>query len=105
MNDLKVVVKKKFVVTLVEFCLDESLEFSVKPQSFPDTDWEITFKITEIKTALMAGMFLRENRIDVAGIDQQKIKKPQKKSKEEEAAEKSEDSKIQESKPEAGSLL
>jgi len=102
MNDLKVVVKKKFIPTLVDFCLDESLEFSVKPQNFPDTDWEITLKIAEIKTALLAGMFLRENRIEVAGLDQQKIRKPAKKSKEEEAAE---ESKSADSKPEAGSLL
>lgn len=105
MNDLKVVVKKKFVPVMVEFCMDESLEFSVKPQSFPDTDWEFTMKIAEIKTALLAGMFLRENRIDVSGIDQQKIKKTGKKSKEEEAADRAEESRVAESKPEAGSLL
>jgi len=29
-DTLKVIVKKKFIPTLVEFCLDESLEFNVK---------------------------------------------------------------------------
>jgi hypothetical protein len=75
MNDLKLVLKRKNIQLLVDFCLDESLEFTLKPQTFPDTDWELTMKITDIKTAVAAGMFLRENRIEVNGIDQQKFKK------------------------------
>jgi len=76
MNDLKVVLKRKNIPMLVDFCLEESVEFAVKPQTFPDTDWEFTMKIAEIKTAVVAGMFLRENRIEITGIDQQKYKKP-----------------------------
>jgi len=88
MNDLKVVLKKKNIPLVVDFCLEESVEFIVKPQAFPDNDWEFTMKISDIKTAVVAGMFLRENRIEISGIDQQKYKKPVKKSKEEEADEK-----------------
>lgn len=75
MNDLKLILKRKNIQLLVDFCLEESLEFTFKPQTFPDTDWELTMKITDIKTAVAAGMFLRENRIEVNGIDQQKFKK------------------------------
>jgi len=88
MNDLKVVLKKKNIPVLVDFCIEESIEFNVKPQTFPDTDWEFTMKISDIKTAVVAGMFLRENRIEISGIDQQKYKKPVKKGKEEETIEK-----------------
>jgi len=88
MNDLKVVLKKKHIPVLVDFCLEESVEFTVKPQTFPDTDWEFTLKISDIQTAVVAGMFLRENRIEISGIDQQKYKKPVKKGKEEETTEK-----------------
>lgn len=85
MNDLKLILKRKNIQLLVDFCLEESLEFTLKPQPFPDTDWELTMKIIDIKTAVAAGMFLRENRIEVNGIDQQKFKKqaPAKKTKEE----------------------
>lgn len=84
MNDLKLILKRKNIQLLVDFCLDESLEFTLKPQTFPDTDWELSMKISDIKTAVAAGMFLRENRIEVNGIDQQKFKKqPTKKTKEE----------------------
>ncbi len=88
MNDLKVILKKKNIPQVVDFCLEESVEFLVKPQPFPDTDWEFTMKISDIKTAVVAGMFLRENRIELSGVDQQKYKKPVKKGKEEEADEK-----------------
>jgi hypothetical protein len=88
MNDLKGVLKKKNISMLVDFCLEESVEFIAKPQAFPDTDWEFTMKISDIKTAVVAGMFLRENRIEISGIDQQKYKKPIKKSKEEDTNEK-----------------
>jgi hypothetical protein len=93
MNDLKVILKKKNIPVLVDFCLEESVEFNVKPQTFPDTDWEFTMKISDIKTAVVAGMFLRENHIDLSGIDQQKYKKPVKKGKEEEPVEKKAQSK------------
>ena len=95
MNDLKVVLKKKNIPVLVDFCLEESVEFTVKPQTFPDTDWEFTMKISDIKTAVVAGMFLRENRIEISGIDQQKYKKPVKKGKEEESGEKHAHGKMQ----------
>lgn len=89
MNDLKVVLKKKNIPMLVDFCIEESLEFTVKPQAFPDTDWEFTMKISDIKTAVIAGMFLRDNRIEISGIDQQKYKKATvKKNKEEDSGEK-----------------
>ena len=81
---IKVILKQKSITTLVEFCVEEKIEFSVRPQAFPDTDWEFNLLVKDIKTAVMTGMFLRENRIDIAGNEhQQKPKKPvTKKSKE-----------------------
>jgi hypothetical protein len=78
----KVVIKKKQVSTIVDFCLEESIEFSVKQQTFPDTDWEIEMKMKDFKAAVLLGMFLRENRIDIDGIDPQRYKKSTKKAEE-----------------------
>lgn len=75
----KVVLKKKQVPVIVEFCLEESIEFSVKQQTFPDTDWEVEMKMKDFKTAVLLGMFLRENRIDIDGIDPQRYKRTVKK--------------------------
>jgi hypothetical protein len=71
----KVIVKKKQVQQLVEFCLDESIEFSVKQQTFPDTDWEIELRLKDMRMAILIGMFMRENRLELDGIDPQRYKK------------------------------
>jgi hypothetical protein len=78
----KVIIKKKQVSVLVDYCLEETIEFSVKQQSFPDTDWEIEMKLKDFKAAVLLGMFLRENRIDIDGIDPQRYKRSAKKSEE-----------------------
>jgi hypothetical protein len=86
---IKVILKQKSIPTLVDFCLDEKIEFTVRPQAFPDTDWEFNMMVKDIKTAVMTGMFLRENRIDIAGNEQQaKTKKPMPKKPREEEDEK-----------------
>jgi hypothetical protein len=78
----KVVLKKKQIPVLIDFCLEESIEFSVKQQSFPETDWEVELKLKDLKTAIMVGMFLRENKMELEGVDSQRYKKtaPSKKS-------------------------
>ncbi|MBN1145109.1 MAG: hypothetical protein JXA72_11835 [Bacteroidales bacterium] len=83
---IKVILKQKSIPVLVDFCIEEKIEFNVRPQAFPDTDWEFNLMVKDIKTAVTTGMFLRENRIDIAGNEQPKPKKPvaTKKSKEEE---------------------
>ncbi|HPT21676.1 MAG TPA: hypothetical protein PLR88_06995 [Bacteroidales bacterium] len=77
MNDsIKVVLKQKNISAFVDFCLEEKIEFNVRPQAYPDNDWEFNMMVKDIKTAVLTGMFLRENRIDIAdGEMQQKSKK------------------------------
>ena len=71
----KVILKKKQIPVLIDFCLEESIEFSVKQQTFPETDWEVELKLKDIKTAIIVGMFLRENKFEIEGLDQQRYKK------------------------------
>jgi len=99
-ESIKVILKAKSIQLLVDFCIEEQIEFSARPQAFPDTDWEFNLMVKEIKTAVLTGMFLRENRIDIPGTtDQQKTKKPvAKKVREEE--EKSPAAPVSEAKPE-----
>jgi hypothetical protein len=84
-EQIKLILKQKTIPVLVEFCLDEKIEFNVKPQDFPDTDWELNLVIKDIKTGVITGMFLRDNRLEMPGTDPQKAKKTApKKGKEEE---------------------
>jgi hypothetical protein len=71
----KVILKKKQIPVLIDFCLEESIEFSVRQQSFPETDWEVELKLKDYKTAILVGMFLRENKFEVEGIDPQRYRK------------------------------
>jgi len=71
----KVILKKKQIPVLIDFCLEESIEFNVKQQNFPNTDWEVELKFKDYKTAIAAGMFLRDNKFEVDGIDLLKYKK------------------------------
>jgi hypothetical protein len=84
-ESIKLILKTKAIPVLVDFCLEEKIEFNVRPQDFPDTDWEFSLIIKDIKSGVITGMFLRENRIDIPGSDSQKSKKPApKKTREEE---------------------
>ena len=84
-ESIKLILKTKSIPVLVDFCLEEKIEFNVKPQEFPDTDWEFSLIIRDIKSGVITGMFLRENRIEIPGSDSQKAKKPAvKKTREEE---------------------
>jgi hypothetical protein len=74
-ESIKLILKSKSVPVLVDFCLEEKIEFNVKPQDFPDTDWEFNLIIKDIKSGVITGMFLRENRIEIPGSDSQKAKR------------------------------
>ncbi|MCX7987449.1 MAG: hypothetical protein N2662_10965 [Bacteroidales bacterium] len=71
----KVILKKKQIPTLIDFCLEESIEFSVKQQTFPETDWEVELRLKDFRTAVLVGMYLRENKMELDGIDPQRYKK------------------------------
>jgi hypothetical protein len=89
-ESIKVILKQKSIPVVIDFCLEERIEVNVRPQAFPDNDWELDLIVKDIKTAVMTGMFLRDNRIEIAGTDQQKSKKPVvKKTREEEEKNKS----------------
>jgi len=71
----KVVLKRKNIQTIVDFCLDESLPFSVKPQQFPDTDWEVEIQVDDVQMAIVVGMFLRDSKLELAGVQPDRYKK------------------------------
>lgn len=74
----KVVIKKKNIQILIDYCLSENIEFSVKNKPFSDNDAEVELRISDIKKALITGMFLRENRIELDGAEAQKTAAPKK---------------------------
>jgi hypothetical protein len=67
-----VILKKKNIQPLVDYCLENELEFSVKPRTIKD-EYELEFNITSIKKAIALGMCLRELKITLKGMEQAAI--------------------------------
>ncbi|MBA3898730.1 MAG: hypothetical protein H0X62_00735 [Bacteroidetes bacterium] len=63
-----VTVKKKHVQVVIDHCLDKKVEFIVKPGTSGIEEWLIEFNITNLKKAVLLGMFLRENRLDLTDM-------------------------------------
>jgi hypothetical protein len=63
-----VTVKKKHVQVVIDHCLEKKVEFIVKPGTSGIEEWLIEFNITNLKKAVLLGMFLRENRLDLSDM-------------------------------------
>ncbi len=63
----QIIVKKKNIQQVIDFSLDNGVEFTVKPKLSGD-EWVVELNIRDIKTAIVLGIFLKENRLDMVGI-------------------------------------
>ena len=57
-------VKKKYAILVSEYCIENSLEFTVSPKLANKDEFDINFNIEDINAAISLGIFFRENRID-----------------------------------------
>lgn len=62
-----VIVKRKNIQTLLDYCLDNKIEFKAVPRDMPE-EWDIEFTVQDIMKAINLGMFLKENKLDLAGF-------------------------------------
>lgn len=72
----RVILKSKNMQSVFDYCLEQKIEFSVLPRTFGNDEFEIEFNIKEIKKAIVFGMFLRENRFDLVGMEEFSKAKP-----------------------------
>lgn len=63
----KVVVKVKNMPLILDYCVENKIKFSASPRLTPD-EWEFELSITDIMGAVALGMFLRENRLEMLGL-------------------------------------
>lgn len=94
----KIAIKKKNIQVVIDYCIENNIEFSVKNKPLADDDLEVEVNISQIQKAIVFGMFMRENRLNLAGMEAVastlKAKKPQPK-KEETIATAEEEKKIE----------
>lgn len=63
-----VTLKRKNTTALFEYCLDNRIEFIVKPSVTVIDEFDIEFVIEDIKKAIAFGMFLKEIKIELNGM-------------------------------------
>jgi hypothetical protein len=64
----RVLAKRKNIQFLIDYCLEQKVEFSVKLKDFTHDDYEVEVAVNSVKKAILFGMFLKENKLEVAGI-------------------------------------
>ncbi len=69
-NDMPtVLIKRKNIQTIFDYCMDNKIEFSVKEKPFTVEEYEVILNIEEIKQAIALGIFARESRIEIVGVN------------------------------------
>ena len=72
-------VKRNKINEIIEYCLDNAIEFNVKERAMGIDEFELSMEVAQIKKAIQLGAFLRENRIELVGSTNTETKAYQKK--------------------------
>lgn len=62
-----VIVKRKNIQAVIDYCLDNKIECRMVPRDMPE-EWEMEFQVADIMKAINLGMFLKENKLDLTGL-------------------------------------
>ena len=60
-------VKKKNISSLIEYCIENKIDFTVKSKSSAD-DFDVEFIINDTKKAIALGMCLKELKMELNGL-------------------------------------
>ncbi|MDP1728188.1 MAG: hypothetical protein Q8M15_15480 [Bacteroidota bacterium] len=60
--------KRRNIQTLIDYCLDQRVAFTVTPRAISNDDFEVEVDIEGIKQAIALGMFIKENKFDITGM-------------------------------------
>lgn len=67
-----ITIKKKNLHVIIDYCVENKLEFIVKPKLVGD-EFDVEVPISSIQQAILFGMFLRENRLMPNGMQAQVV--------------------------------
>ncbi len=62
-----VIVKRKNIQVVFDYCLDNKIETKMSPRDMPE-EWELEFNVSDIMKAINLGMFLKENKLELVGL-------------------------------------
>jgi hypothetical protein len=61
-------VKKKNLLPLIEYCIENKIDFTLKSRSVQGDDFDVEFIITNPKKAIALGMCLKELKLELNGL-------------------------------------
>jgi hypothetical protein len=61
-------VKKKNLMPLIEYCIENKIDFTTTSRSAPSDDYDVEFIITHPKKAIALGMCLKELKLELNGL-------------------------------------
>ncbi len=61
-------VKKKSLSPLIEYCIENKIDFTLKSRSIQGDDFDVEFIITNPKKAIALGMCLKELKLELNGL-------------------------------------
>jgi hypothetical protein len=62
-----VAVKKKNIQLLIDYLLENNLEFTVKQRNAGSEEWKLEMQVQDVKKAILLGMFLKEAKLELYG--------------------------------------
>jgi len=65
-----ITLKRRNILNVIEYCLDNKIEFTVKDKAFGNEEFDLKLSISDIRTALAFGYYARENRIEIPGVSE-----------------------------------
>jgi hypothetical protein len=66
-QNVSVIVKRKSIQVVLDYCLDNRVETKMTPRDMPE-EWELEFIVGDIMKAINLGMFLKENKLELVGL-------------------------------------
>ena len=63
-----VTVKKKNVLPLIEYCIENKIDFTLKSRSVSSDEFDVEFIINDTKKAIALGMCLKELKMELNGL-------------------------------------
>lgn len=61
-------VKKKNLLPLIEYCIENKIDFTLTARSAQSDDYDVAFIITNPKKAIALGMCLKELKLELNGL-------------------------------------
>lgn len=64
-----VTIKKKNIFALIEYCIENKIDHTVKSRSENSDEFDVEFLITNTKKAIALGMCLKELKLELNGLN------------------------------------